>query len=193
MTTDSSVLSIRLRQGAVARIRTEAGVTGAVASIAAVLAAAVSIRGPVDFTRISNLWLAWAAGAFVILAILALLTATVLAIRADEHAKPGLIDAKDTNDCATAVTKAGRLLQLAHYAGAAAILFFVIAALMTWIWSDEVVIQTQDGGTGGDVHTFCGRLMTSSNTGVAFVRTKDGQVHAIKISEIKSNSDATCP
>jgi len=192
MTTDSSVLSIRLRQGAVARIRTEAGLTGAVASIAAVLAAAVSIRGPVDFTRISNLWLAWAAGGFVIGAILALLAATVLAIRADEHAKPGLIDAGDTNDCATAVTKAGRLLQLAHYAGASAILFFVTAALMTWIWSDEVVIQTQDG-TAGEVQTFCGRLMTSSNTGVAFVRTKDGHVHAIKISEIKSNSDATCP
>lgn len=190
MTTDSSVLSIRLRQGAVARIRTEAGVTGAVASIAAVLAAAVSIRGPVDFTRISNLGLAWAAGAFVILAILALLAATVLAIRADEHAKPGLIDAEDTNDYATAVTKAGRLLQGAHYAGAAAILFFVIAALMTWIWSDEVVIHTQEGT---EVRTFCGRLMTSSNTGVAFVRTKDGLVHAIKITEIKSNSDAACP
>jgi len=184
-----AALDIRLRESAVARVRAEAGVTAAVASIAAVLTAAVSMRGPIDFTRISDLNLAWAAGAFVILAIIALLIATVLAIGAGGKAKPELIYADDTMHD-DAVTAAGKLLQGAHKSAAAAVVLFVVAAAMTWIFSDEVVIQTQEGT---EVRTFCGRLMTSSNTSVAFVRTKDGHVHAIKISDIKSNSNATCP
>ena len=190
MTTDLSGAFIRLREAA-PRIRTKAGLTAAVTSIAAVLTAAVSIRGPVDFTRISDLNLAWVAGALVIAAILALLLGTMWAIDAAALAGAEPTPSDEPRYIAD-VTGARGLLKRADYAAAAAIVLFLIAAAMTWIFSDEVVIQTQDG-TAGEVQTFCGRLMTSSNTGVAFVRTKDGQVHAIKISEIKSNSNATCP
>lgn len=180
----------RLREDALPRIHSQAGLTAAVTSIAAVLGAAAFIRGPADLTRISDLMLAWLAGALVIAAIIALLLATVLAIDAGGLNKAELIGKDDARSYAAEVKRAGGLLQGAHYAAVAAVILFVVAAAMTWIWSDEVVIQTQDPT---EVHTFCGRLMTSSNSGVAFVRTKDGRVHAIKITEIKSNSDASCP
>jgi hypothetical protein len=182
----------RLREDALPRIHSQAGLTAAVTSIAAVLGAAAFIRGPADLTRISDLILAWLAGVLVIVAIIALLLATVLAINAGGLNNAELIGKDDAESYSAEIKRAGGLLQGAHYAAVAAVVLFVAAAAMTWIWSDEVVIHTQDG-TAGEVQTFCGRLMTSSNTGVAFVRTKDGRVHAIKIAEIKSNSNATCP
>jgi hypothetical protein len=188
MTTDPSGAFIRLREAA-PRIRTQAGLTAAVTSIAAVLTAAVSIRGPVDFTRITDGNLAWVAGAFVIAAILALLLGTMWAIDAAALAGAEPTPSDEPRYIAD-VTGARGLLKRADYAAAAAIVLFLIAAAMTWIFSDEVVIHTQEGT---EVRTYCGRLMTSSNTSVAFVRTKDGLVHAIKITDIKSNSDAPCP